>query len=184
MGGEENVTEMIIPLNAYILKMIGKLDSVDVNFSSINPINLLLTLNKTKPEMIHFNRFSEASTPVWFQFHSAIKLLALFIILYLVLHVVLMAFIICKRIWRHWHDMLGTWREKAITKAEFHTIAEKIQQIRGLQALRVANEDERKLFSQIWNELRDKYQPSRGDKVEVLFPNDFNDKNVPQNIKP
>ncbi|VIO94187.1 Uncharacterized protein BM_BM731 [Brugia malayi] len=149
-------TTIIIPLNAYILKMIGKLDSVDVNFSSINPINLLLTLNKTKPEMIHFNRFSEASTPVWFQFHSAIKLLALFIILYLVLHVVLMAFIICERIWRHWRDMLGTWREKAITKAEFH----------------------------IWNELRDKYQPSRGDKVEVLFPNDFNDKNVPQNIKP
>nr|CTP81356.1 Bm10084 [Brugia malayi] len=131
MGGGENVTGIIIPLNAYILKMIGKLDSVDVNFSSINPINLLLTLNKTKPEMIHFNRFSEASTPVWFQ-----------------------------------------------------TIAEKIQQIRGLQALRVANEGERKLFSQIWNELRDKYQPSRGDKVEVLFPNDFNDKNVPQNIKP
>ncbi|VDO26986.1 unnamed protein product, partial [Brugia timori] len=135
MGGGENVTGIIIPLNAYILKMIGKLDSVDVNFSSINPINLLLTLNKTKPEMIHFNRFSEASTPVWFQFHSAIKLLALFIILYLVLHVVLMAFIICERIWRHWRDMLGTWREKAITKAEFHTIAEKIQQIRGLQAL-------------------------------------------------
>ncbi|EJW72655.1 hypothetical protein WUBG_16441 [Wuchereria bancrofti] len=95
-----------------------------------------------------------------------------------------MAFVICERIWRHWHDMLRTWREKAMTKAEFHTIAEKIQQIRGLQALRTANEGERKLFSQIWNELHDKYHPSRADKVEVLFPNDFNDKNVPQNIKP
>uniref|UniRef100_A0AAF5PX94 Uncharacterized protein n=1 Tax=Wuchereria bancrofti TaxID=6293 RepID=A0AAF5PX94_WUCBA len=140
MGDGENVTEviryvtrddlfglnttMIIPLNAYILKMIGKLDSVDVNFSSINPISLLL-------------------------FHSVVKLLALFIILYLVLHVVLMAFVICERIWRHWHDMLRTWREKAMTKAEFHTIAEKIQQIRGLQALRTANEGERKLFSQV-----------------------------------
>ncbi|VDK67349.1 unnamed protein product [Litomosoides sigmodontis] len=60
-------TTMIIPLNAYILKMIGKSDSMDVNFSSVNPINLLLRLNKTKPEMIYFNLFSEAPAPIWFQ---------------------------------------------------------------------------------------------------------------------
>ncbi|KAL3994683.1 hypothetical protein ACH3XW_22710 [Acanthocheilonema viteae] len=124
-------TTMIIPLNAYILKMIGKLDSMDVNFSSVNPINLLLTLNKTKPEIIHFNRFFEAPAPIWFQ-----------------------------------------------------TIAESVQQIRKLQTIRAGTESEQILFIQIWNDLRCKYQPNRGKKIEALFPNDFNDKNVPKNIKP
>lgn len=35
---------MIIPLNAYVLKLIGKLDPMDVNFSSVNPVDLLLVI--------------------------------------------------------------------------------------------------------------------------------------------
>ncbi|EFO27472.1 hypothetical protein LOAG_01003 [Loa loa] len=177
-------TTMIIPLNAYILKLIGKLDSMDVNFSSVNPINLLLTLNKTKPEIIHFNQFFETSAPVWFQFHSAVKLLTLFIILYLALYAILMVMVICEKVWRFWRNLLRIAQERAMTKAKFHTITENIQQIHRLQAVRTGNESEQKLFSQILNELRDTYQPNQGRKVEVLFPNDFKGSNVPQDIRP
>ncbi|KAL3994682.1 putative integral membrane protein [Acanthocheilonema viteae] len=177
-------TTMIIPLNAYILKMIGKLDSMDVNFSSVNPINLLLTLNKTKPEIIHFNRFFEAPAPIWFQFHSTVKLLAIFIILCLVLYAILMAIVICERIWHCWRNLLRMSEKEKMIKAKFHTIAESVQQIRKLQTIRAGTESEQILFIQIWNDLRCKYQPNRGKKIEALFPNDFNDKNVPKNIKP
>ncbi|KAM3719280.1 Epsin-3 [Dirofilaria immitis] len=162
--------------------MINKSDSVDVNYSSVNPISLLLTLNKTKPGLIHFNRFFELPAPVWFQFHSAIMLLVYFIIISLVLYVLLITIVICGRIWHYLYNLSRITRGVK-AKTNLYMIVENIQEVRRLQVTRIKTESEQKLFNQIWNELHDKYQPNQEQKVEIFFSNDFNNKNMSQDVK-
>ncbi|KAM3719279.1 Anaphase-promoting complex subunit [Dirofilaria immitis] len=115
-------------------------------------------------------------------FHSAIMLLVYFIIISLVLYVLLITIVICGRIWHYLYNLSRITRGVK-AKTNLYMIVENIQEVRRLQVTRIKTESEQKLFNQIWNELHDKYQPNQEQKVEIFFSNDFNNKNMSQDVK-